>query len=1077
MYQIFVDDTLIYDESSNDIRLKITDGKLTLEDNSAGSLEFTIPSINVGYGMVRRMRSHVVVKRDGEKIWGGRVLSQTVDFDKNFTTFCEGELAYLNDTYQPLQEYNDMTLRQFMEALLLVHNSKCNGDTYNPSMHMDKRIYIGTVTVTDPVEIDKRATNYESTMDIMSSIIDSYGGHMLIRTAYENGEEKLYLDYFKDFPDRTTQTIEFAKNLLDYSRNYDLSEIATVILPLGARKETADMVGDEVSVHWNWQSIISADGKVRLGKYFHTTSFVAIDKESTWNEYDSEHDRTTEKSSANKLYLTMEQVDGFIMYYFYDSSQRPIGNSYKTASGSNSAGYERLLNEEVSIPNDAKYVRFGYYIDEFTTCEFEARYVTHWGTTTYGHDNYRYGNIQIVSTKIIDTLGAVVASLDIRYSVTDPIYVSEDQIFYASLRQNNGYGMYCAYGADGRVLSSVETATTGTGYTDWTNQKLEAFPSGTKYFRLGAMRRVGLTPKLNMDQKSSPDYYNPPDEYVTIESVNNDSLYLKDNTLIAQYGWIEKTVNFDDAKTPQELYDAAEEYMSYQLYGSIVLQVSAFDLHIIDSTIESINILDTVRCRSDPHDVNALLPVTKLEISLLSPESTRLTLGSESAEVKSLTGSNAQSDLEIFSRLQSMPEPSSILMSAKANATSLINQPTNGFVQATPNEMLVMDAPEKDDATRVWRWNINGLGYSSTGYEGPFGTAITMDGAIVADRITTGFMHADRIRGGTLTLGGYDNVNGEFYMKNAEGRTFVKMTKDGSEIMGSVSQPLMWKSTMNATVDPVTGVLTNITPEYGLIEFANGAINGYKAEIVAEVANSTEATMRDWWKHYTFSFDDISDVSLKTALYLLRSPDKDASVETYGISMYSAEYFSLWLCEPESTKNRFAPHIELGGAGSQSSMIFTGGGSTFVGIYYDDCNLYNDFSDDSYYGTSDSSLTNRSNIHERTLVIRNDNSPNIPVNYGVEDRIGHGGLNLMALNTMISLESRDLYLKSDSLRIIKNNTGYIAPSNSITFPVNMQMESDGRVSHFDYCTIQIVNGIICNITTSSNNGQGDFGSG
>lgn len=1074
MYQILVDDTVIYDEASNNLTLKITDGKLTLEDNSAGSLEFVIPSINVGYNMIRRMKSHVVVKRDGVKIWGGRVLSQTVDFDKNFTTFCEGELAYLNDTYQPLQEYNDMTLRQFMEAILLVHNSKCNGDAANPPI--DKRIYIGTVTVTDPIEVDKRATNYESTMDILSSIVEMYGGHMIIRTAYENGAEKLYLDYFKDFPDRTTQTISFAKNLLDYTRNYDLSEIATVLLPLGARKESADMVGDELTLHWNKCSIISSDGKVRLGRYFHATNLLSIEKDSTWTEYDSERNQTSEKTSANKLYLSMEQVDSFIMYYFYDSAQRPIGNSFKTASGSGTSGCERLLNEEITIPNDAKYVRFGYYIDDATPRPFEARYITHWGTTYWGHDNYRYGNVQIFSTKIISELGTVIDALDSKYCVTDPIYTKEDQVYYATLRQDSGYGMFCAYRADGVVLSAPETAGTGVGYTDWDNQKLESFPAGTKYFRLGAKLRSGVNTKLNMDQKSSPDYYTPPDEYVTIESVNNNSLYLIDNSLVSGYGWIEKTVNFDDAKTPQELYDAAVEYMSYQQFGDIVLQLTAIDLHIIDSSIESINILDRVKCVSSPHNVNAILPVTKLEISFLSPESNKLTLGSESKEVKSLTGSNASSDLEIFSRLQNMPEPSSILLSAQANATSLINQPTNGFTQHTPNEFLVMDSPDKDDATRVWRWNINGLGYSSTGYNGPFGPAITMDGAIVADRITTGFMHADRIRGGTLTLGGYDNVNGEFYMKNAKGKNFVKMTKDGSEIMGAIFQPMMWQSIKNANVNGNTGVVTGIVPKYGIVEFSNGSIKGYTAEITVEVDSSIQSTVKDWWKDYTFAFDDVSETELKTALYLLRTPDKLSTQEVYGISMYSADYFSLWLCEDDETKDRLAPHIELGGANSQSSIIFGSSGNGFIGLYYDDFNEYGQFSDDSEYGASDSRLTNRTNVHERTLVIRNDGGPSIPSNYGVEDRIAHGGISLMALNNMISLDTRDIYLQSQSIRVIKNGTGYIAPSSSITFPVNVQMESDGRIRSFDTCSLSFVNGIACSISINGS-GAGDFGSG
>ena len=64
-----------------------------------------------------------------------------------------------------------------------------------------------------------------------------------------------------------------------------------------------------------------------------------------------------------------------------------------------------------------------------------------------------------------------------------------------------------------------------------------------------------------------------------------------------------------------------------------------------------------------------------------------------------------------------------------------------------PDEILVMDKPEIEKATKVWRWNLAGWGYSSSGYGGPYRLAATMDGAINADFITTGTMSANLIRG------------------------------------------------------------------------------------------------------------------------------------------------------------------------------------------------------------------------------------------------------------------------------------------------------------------------------------------
>lgn len=90
---------------------------------------------------------------------------------------------------------------------------------------------------------------------------------------------------------------------------------------------------------------------------------------------------------------------------------------------------------------------------------------------------------------------------------------------------------------------------------------------------------------------------------------------------------------------------------------------------------------------------------------------------------------------------------SSILQSAKDNATSQINSAMGGYILKTQTDLYIMDTDDPNTATKVWRWNLNGLGYSDTGINGTYKTAMTQDGQIVADFITTGTMSADRIVG------------------------------------------------------------------------------------------------------------------------------------------------------------------------------------------------------------------------------------------------------------------------------------------------------------------------------------------
>lgn len=91
--------------------------------------------------------------------------------------------------------------------------------------------------------------------------------------------------------------------------------------------------------------------------------------------------------------------------------------------------------------------------------------------------------------------------------------------------------------------------------------------------------------------------------------------------------------------------------------------------------------------------------------------------------------------------------PTSILQSAKDNATAQINSAMGGYIVKTQTDLYIMDTNDTSTAQKVWRWNLNGLGYSSTGINGTYQTAMTSDGQIVADFITTGTMSAERIVG------------------------------------------------------------------------------------------------------------------------------------------------------------------------------------------------------------------------------------------------------------------------------------------------------------------------------------------
>ncbi|MCR6699619.1 hypothetical protein NVV37_24650, partial [Escherichia coli] len=85
------------------------------------------------------------------------------------------------------------------------------------------------------------------------------------------------------------------------------------------------------------------------------------------------------------------------------------------------------------------------------------------------------------------------------------------------------------------------------------------------------------------------------------------------------------------------------------------------------------------------------------------------------------------------------------------DATTTINSALGGYVLKRNSELLIMVNNDVNAAQKIWRWNVNGLGYSSTGYNGPYATAITKDGKINADFVTTGTLDANVIKTGVLS--------------------------------------------------------------------------------------------------------------------------------------------------------------------------------------------------------------------------------------------------------------------------------------------------------------------------------------
>ena len=247
---------------------------------------------------------------------------------------------------------------------------------------------------------------------------------------------------------------------------------------------------------------------------------------------------------------------------------------------------------------------------------------------------------------------------------------------------------------------------------------------------------------------------------------------------------LDLTAEFKEAPTAEALRAAAEQYMSDHNIGvpEVSLNVSFVQLEQTQeykdlALLERVELCDTVTVIFERLGVNATAQVTSTVYNVLIDAYDSVTIGNVRKNVAMTIAEQAQ-------EIAKGPDLTA-LQAAVIEATELITGNQGGYVVIhsstggkTPDEILIMDQPDIESAVQVWRWNKSGLGYSSSGYNGPYGLAMTINGKINADFITTGGMNAARITAGILK-----SKNGRFLI-DLTANTVTMKNKSGVTVFG-----------------------------------------------------------------------------------------------------------------------------------------------------------------------------------------------------------------------------------------------------------------------------------------------------
>lgn len=216
-------------------------------------------------------------------------------------------------------------------------------------------------------------------------------------------------------------------------------------------------------------------------------------------------------------------------------------------------------------------------------------------------------------------------------------------------------------------------------------------------------------------------------------------------------GTVDFSSDFDEQPTADALAQKASEYIEANGIGVPEVSISVSWVQMEQyaggegmSLLERVTLGDTVTVEFPALGVDATARVVKTVYDALRDRYTSADIGSIRANIADTIAGQQQ-------EIQQRPTTSA-MQQAVNNATNWITGTNGGYVvfqrnaEGQPYEILIMDQPTIDTATKVWRWNQGGLGYSQNGYNGPYTTAITQDGAIVADFITAGTLDASLVR-------------------------------------------------------------------------------------------------------------------------------------------------------------------------------------------------------------------------------------------------------------------------------------------------------------------------------------------
>lgn len=346
-------------------------------------------------------------------------------------------------------------------------------------------------------------------------------------------------------------------------------------------------------------------------------------------------------------------------------------------------------------------------------------------------------------------------------------------------------------------------------------------------YRFGIMSNIGrdngVTVRYKKNLKDMTCTANWDNVVTKLMPVGSNGLLLTEQYLYSENQYdipFTKVVSFNQ-NIDQDLYKDADGNLDEVAYNNALIEDlrKQGQAYVNENCVPRVNyklkanidkvtdIGDTIEVIDEPMGIEITTHLIAYEYDCILGKYTDLEFGNFQ---NSASGLMNKVSYEISQSIKNSNSSLQVTLSAELEKAKsiILGQFGSSYVIYEGDKILVVDTLPKEDAHHVIMINSGGIAFSSTGINGDFESAWTIDNVLNMQHINVVNLVADMIKGGTLKLGSNLNQNGQIEVYDEANNLIAQLDKDGLKVLGIDGSYLLVNNTVGFAGYDRTGTKT-----------------------------------------------------------------------------------------------------------------------------------------------------------------------------------------------------------------------------------------------------------------------------